>query len=119
MSRSKVGVKIMGQGQRSRSNFWCAAVDIRGSALPSAAKSIRIDYQSEVFVCVSVIRGRIRIIARMRSVGALIFFVFFCHSVYPCIMTGVLGGNACFNTKMHFPDPSLICTKNLSRLLTH
>ncbi len=29
----------MGQGQRSRSNFWRAAVDIRGSALPSAAKS--------------------------------------------------------------------------------
>ncbi len=40
-SRSKVGVKVKGRGQGhgSRSNFWCAAVDIRGSALPSAAKS--------------------------------------------------------------------------------
>ena len=37
----KVGVKVkgQGQGQTSRSNFWCAAFDIRGSALPSAAKS--------------------------------------------------------------------------------
>ncbi len=26
-------------GQRSRSNLLCAAVDIRGSALPNAAKS--------------------------------------------------------------------------------
>ncbi len=43
-SRSKVRVKVKGrvkvmsQGQRSTSNFWRAAVDIRGSALPSAAK---------------------------------------------------------------------------------
>ncbi len=34
---------------------------------------IRSDYQSQVFVCVSVIKGRIRIIARMRSIGVLIF----------------------------------------------
>ena len=59
----------MGRGQRPRSNFWLAAVDIRGSALPSAAKSTRSHYQSEVFVCVSVIRGRILIIAWMRSIG--------------------------------------------------
>ncbi len=59
----------MGQGQRSRPNFWCAAVDIRGLALSSAAKSIKSHYQSKVFVCVSVIRGCIRIIARMRSIG--------------------------------------------------
>ncbi len=62
----------MDEGQRSRSNFWRAAVAIRGSALLSAAKSIRSDYQSKVFVCVFVIRGRIRIIARMRSIGVLI-----------------------------------------------
>ncbi len=39
--------------------------------MPSAAKSIRIHYQSKpkVFVNVSVIRGCIRIIARMRSIG--------------------------------------------------
>ncbi len=37
--------------------------------LPSAAKSIRSHYQSKVFVCVSVIRGRIRIIVRLRSIG--------------------------------------------------
>ncbi len=68
-SRSKVGVKVMGQGQRIRSNFWRAAVDIRGSALPSAAKSNKSHYQSEVFVCVSVINRHMRIIARMRSIG--------------------------------------------------
>ena len=44
----------------------------RGSALPSAAKSKRSHYQSEVFVCVSVISWRIRIIARMRSIAVLI-----------------------------------------------
>ena len=66
-SGSKVGVKVT--GQRSRSNFWCAAVDTRGSALPSAAKSITSHYQYKVFVCVSVISGRMRIIARMRSIG--------------------------------------------------
>ncbi len=37
-SRSKVGVKVTGQGQTSRSNSWRAVVDIRGSALPSAVK---------------------------------------------------------------------------------
>ena len=61
----------MGQGQRSRSrlNFWRAAVDIKGSALPSAARSNKSHYQSKVFVCVSIIMGRILIIARMRSIG--------------------------------------------------
>ncbi len=44
-SRSKVGVKVKGQGHGSRSSFWRAAVDIRGSALPSAAKSNRSHYQ--------------------------------------------------------------------------
>ncbi len=68
-SRSKVWVKVMGQGQSSRSNFWQAAVDIRGSALPSAAKSITSHYQSKVFVCVSVISGCITKIARMRPIG--------------------------------------------------
>ncbi len=48
-SRSKVGVKVI------KSNLWCTAVDIRGSALPSAAKSNKSHYQSNVFVCVSVI----------------------------------------------------------------
>ena len=62
-------VKVKGQGQRSRSNFWCEAVDIRGSALPSAAKSSNHHYQSKVIVCVSVISERMRIIARMRSIS--------------------------------------------------
>ncbi len=35
----KVMVKVKGRGQRSSTNFWRAAVDIRGSALPSAEKS--------------------------------------------------------------------------------
>ena len=70
-----VGVKVKGQGQdhgssqRSRSIFWRAAVDIRCSALPSTAKSNKSHYQSEVFVCLSVISPRMGIIARMRSIG--------------------------------------------------
>ena len=63
--RSKVGVKVMGH---SRSDFWCIAVDIRGSA-KSAAKTNKSYYQSKVFVCMSVIRGRIRRITRMRLIG--------------------------------------------------
>ncbi len=42
-SRSKVGVKVKGRGQRS--NFRRAAVDNRDSALPSAAKSNKSHYQ--------------------------------------------------------------------------
>ncbi len=38
-SRSKVRVKVTGQGQRSRSNLWCTAVGIRES-----------NYQSKYFV---------------------------------------------------------------------
>ncbi len=72
-SRSKVKVKVKGQGQRSRLTFWRAAVDIRGSALPSAEKGNRSHYQFKVFVCVSLISGRMRIIARMRSIGVLIW----------------------------------------------
>ena len=52
-------VKGLGQGQghesRSRSIFWCAAVDIRVSALPSAVKRNKNHYQSKMFVCVSII----------------------------------------------------------------
>ncbi len=63
--RPKVGVKVgvNGQGQghmsRSRSTFWRAVVDFRGSALPSATQSNRSHYQSKVF-------------ARRRSIGVLI-----------------------------------------------
>ena len=46
-----------GQSHGSRSNFWRAAVDIRGSVLPSAAKSNKSHYQSMVFVCVSLTSG--------------------------------------------------------------
>ncbi len=45
------------------------AVDIRGSALPSAANSIGSQYQCKVFVYVSIIIGRMRVISRMRSIG--------------------------------------------------
>ncbi len=65
-SRSKVGIKVMGQGHRSRSKSRRTAVDIRDLALPSAAKS---HYQSKVFVCAFVIRGRESIIALMLSIG--------------------------------------------------
>ncbi len=54
-SRSKVETKVIGQGQRSRSNFWSTAIYIRVSALPSAEKSNKYHYQSKVFVRVSVI----------------------------------------------------------------
>ena len=49
----KVGVKVKGQGkgQRSRSNFRRAAVNIRGSALPSAVKGNKSHCQSKLFVC--------------------------------------------------------------------
>ncbi len=59
-SRSMVGVKVKGlvrvkvRVQGHGSNVLCAAVDIRGSALPSAAKSINHHYHSKVIVCVSV-----------------------------------------------------------------
>ncbi len=67
----------MGQGQRSRSNFWHAAVDVRGSALPRAEKGNKSYYQSKVFVCVFVIRGHIQIIARMRdAVDQLLIFLY-------------------------------------------
>ena len=62
-------VKVKGQGQRSQSIFWRTAVDIRGSALPSAAKGNKSHYQFKVFVCVSVVSRHMRIIARMRSIG--------------------------------------------------
>ncbi len=68
----------------NQSNFWHAAVDIRGSALPSAAKSNESYYQSEVFVFVSVIRGHILIIAHMRSIGVLI-----CESIGAQLVIGV------------------------------
>ncbi len=45
----KVGVKVMGQSQRSRSNFWRAVVDNRDSALLNAAES-----KEESFVCVLI-----------------------------------------------------------------
>ncbi len=55
-------VKGRGQGQRSRSKvkvtFWRAAVDIRGSALPSALKSNKSHCQSNV--CVSINSQRVR-----------------------------------------------------------
>ncbi len=40
-----------------------------------AAKSNKSHYQCKVFVCVSVISGRMRIIARRRSIGVLIYIV--------------------------------------------
>ena len=65
----KVKVKGQGQGHGSRSNVWHAAIEIRGSALPSAAKSNKSHYQSKVFVCVSLISGCMQIIGQMRSIG--------------------------------------------------
>ncbi len=43
-------------------------IDIRGLALPSAAKTNKSHYQSKVFVCVSLISGCMQIILWMRSI---------------------------------------------------
>ena len=64
MSRSKIKVKGRGQDQRSRSNVWCKAVHIRGSACRGQQKAIAVKFgvkgghnRSKGFVCLSVIRG--------------------------------------------------------------
>ncbi len=63
-SRSKVRVKVKGLGQghaqcqRSKPNFWRAAVDSRGLALPSAAKSKEESLSVRgVCLCVELSRG--------------------------------------------------------------
>ncbi len=77
-SRSKVGVKVKGRGQghSSRSNIWHVAVHIKGLACRVQQKSITLKFgvecghnRSKGFVCVSLIRGCMRIISRMRSIG--------------------------------------------------
>ena len=63
------GSRVTGHGSRVKVKviFGRAAVDIRSSALPSAVKGNKSHYESKVFVCVSIISGRMRIIAQMRS----------------------------------------------------
>ncbi len=75
-SRSKIGSRSKVKVTGSRSNFWYAAVDIRGSALPSAAMSNNHHYQSKVIVCMSVISGHLRVTMRMWSIGFLLFIYF-------------------------------------------
>ena len=61
---ASVHPSVSERSQRSRSNYWRAAVDIRGLALPSAAKSKEeVISPKRLSVC--------RIIARMRSIGFL------------------------------------------------
>ena len=57
-------MEVKGRGQKSGSNVWRAAVDIRGLALPSAARAITLKlgakndhYRSGVSLCVSIISG--------------------------------------------------------------
>ncbi len=59
-------------GLRSKVKVKFLEVDIRGSALPSAAKSNNLHYQFKGFVCVSVISGHMWIIMWMRPI-AIIF----------------------------------------------
>ena len=66
-SKSKVMVKVMGQGPRLKSNFWGTAVYIRGLALPSAVKSNESHCQSKVLVGMSVISRCMWIIVQMWS----------------------------------------------------
>ncbi len=74
------GDNALGSVRPSVCPFVCALTvepfDIRDSALTSAAKSNKSHYQSRVLVCVSVISRRIGIIARMRSIGVLIWWNF-------------------------------------------
>ena len=58
----KVMVKGRGQGQRSGSR------SILGAQLCRVQQN-RSHYQSKVIVCMSVISRRVRLIARMRSIG--------------------------------------------------
>ncbi len=113
-SRSKVRVNVKGrvmvkgqsQGHRSSSNFPRAAVDIRGSALPCAAKSNKSHYQFKVFVCVSVISGRMRIIVQRRSIGVLILLIFYLYDMTTLSMArkiGSLGKASCL--KQHEETP--------------
>ena len=67
-SRSKVEIKVMGHGQRSRSNFWSTAVGSTRQRLCSLPHCNKSHYQSKVFVCVSVMW----VILRMRSIGFLL-----------------------------------------------
>ncbi len=64
-SKLKVEIKVKGQGQGEI--LWCSAVNIRGSALLSAAKRNRSHYQSKVFVCVSAINGQMITRMQIRS----------------------------------------------------
>ncbi len=72
-SKVRVKVKVKGRGQchGSRSNFWCAAVDIRGLGLPSAAEGqgVYTDNSSDVVDRLLItfrIRGRGNIFGSIR-----------------------------------------------------
>ncbi len=64
-SRSKVGVNVKGQGHIS--GMQRSILGARLCRVHQRAK--KSHYQSKVFVCVSVISGRVRIIVRMWLIG--------------------------------------------------
>ncbi len=70
-SRSKVGVKVTGQGHRSRSKdkvqLFILLVGARLCQVQQRA--IGVITSLEVFVCVSVISGRVWVISQMRPIG--------------------------------------------------
>ncbi len=74
-SRSKVGVKVKGRGQGQMSGqgqFSGVQQSMIGARLCRVQQRAMSHYQFKVFVCVSVISGRVRIITRMLSIGVLI-----------------------------------------------
>ncbi len=58
-----------GLNYRPRSEGDNVLGSVRPSVFSLTVKSNKNHYQSKVFVCVSIISGRMRIIARMRSIG--------------------------------------------------
>ncbi len=74
LSTAKQGDNALGCIRLSVCYHSHAAVDVRGSALPSAAKRNNHHYQAKVIVCVSVISRHMRIIARMRSITFYLCF---------------------------------------------
>ncbi len=73
-SRSKVGskVKVKGWGQGQISGAQRSIIGARLCRVQQRA--IRVITSLKAFVCASVISGRMRIIARMRSIGVLIIY---------------------------------------------
>ena len=93
VSRSKVKVKVMGKGQRPRSDFLHAAVNSRGPALPSAAKSNKSHYQSKVFFCMWDVVDQLLFLSKKQTIFCLqesSYVVQFAKPHLPGILSDIL-----------------------------